>query len=40
MEHGRIIDVGTARDLEERQPAFRVSLEKAAAQEETEVEMA
>ncbi len=34
MEHGRIIDVGTARDLEERHPTFRVSLEKAAAERE------
>ncbi len=34
MEHGRIVDVGTARDLEKRQPAFRVSLEKAAAIQE------
>jgi len=34
MEHGRIIDVGTARELEERHPAFRVSLEKAAAARE------
>jgi ABC-type multidrug transport system fused ATPase/permease subunit len=42
MEHGRVIDVGTARDLEARQPAFRVSLEKAsaAAQEKAEAEMA
>ncbi len=32
MENGRIIDVGTARELEERHPAFRVSLEKAAAE--------
>jgi ABC-type multidrug transport system fused ATPase/permease subunit len=31
MEHGSIIDVGTARDLEKRQPGFRVSMEKAAA---------
>jgi len=34
MEHGRIIDVGTVRDLEERHPTFRVSLEKAAAERE------
>jgi hypothetical protein len=32
MENGRIIDVGTARELEERHPSFRVSLEKAAAE--------
>jgi ABC-type multidrug transport system fused ATPase/permease subunit len=31
MVHGRIVDVGTAAELSERQPAFRVSLEKAAA---------
>ena len=30
MVHGRIVDVGTAAELRERQPAFRVSLEKAA----------
>ncbi len=35
MENGRIVDVGTARDLEKRQPAFRVSLEKAAAIQES-----
>jgi ATP-binding cassette, subfamily B, bacterial len=40
MEQGSIIDVGTARDLEKRHPAFRVSLEKASAQEEGETEMA
>jgi len=34
MEQGRIIDVGTAQDLEKRHPAFRVSLEKAAAERE------
>ncbi|SPF47457.1 ABC transporter [Syntrophobacter sp. SbD1] len=41
MEHGRIVDVGTASDLKERQPAFRLSLEKAAsaAQEEIQVKM-
>jgi len=32
MVHGRIVDVGTAAELRQRQPAFRVSLEKAAAQ--------
>jgi hypothetical protein len=32
MEHGRLIDVGTLHDLEERHPSFRVSLEKAAAE--------
>jgi ATP-binding cassette, subfamily B, bacterial len=32
MEQGSIIDVGTARDLEKRHPAFRVSLEKASAE--------
>jgi ATP-binding cassette subfamily B protein len=38
MEQGHIVDVGTALELEERQPAFRVSLEKAAAaQKEVEV---
>ena len=31
MVHGRIVDVGTAAELTERQPAFRVSLDKAAA---------
>jgi ABC-type bacteriocin/lantibiotic exporter with double-glycine peptidase domain len=31
LVHGRIVDVGTAAELRERQPAFRVSLEKAAA---------
>jgi ABC-type bacteriocin/lantibiotic exporter with double-glycine peptidase domain len=30
MVHGRIVDVGTAAELRQRQPAFRVSLEKAA----------
>jgi ATP-binding cassette, subfamily B, bacterial len=41
MEQGRIIDVGTARELEKRHPAFRVSLEKAsaAAQEGAEGKM-
>ncbi len=29
MVHGRIVDVGTAAELTQRQPAFRVSLEKA-----------
>jgi ABC-type multidrug transport system fused ATPase/permease subunit len=32
MEHGRIIDVGTARELESRHPGFRVTLEKASAE--------
>lgn len=41
MEQGRIVDVGPAHELEERQPAFRVSLEKAAAaQDKTEVLLA
>ncbi|MFZ2089260.1 MAG: ABC transporter ATP-binding protein [Desulfobaccales bacterium] len=41
MEYGRIIDVGTAHDLERRQPAFRISLEKAAAtRDETETVIA
>jgi ATP-binding cassette, subfamily B, bacterial len=42
MEQGRIIDVGTVKDLEERHPTFRVSLEKAAAaaQEGAEVKVA
>lgn len=41
MEHGHIVDIGTAFDLQERQPAFRVSLEKAAAaQDEVEVRLA
>jgi ATP-binding cassette, subfamily B, bacterial len=41
MAQGHIVDVGTALELEERQPAFRVSLEKAAAaQEEVEVHTA
>lgn len=31
MVHGRIVDVGTAEELRQRQPAFRASLEKAAA---------
>jgi ABC-type bacteriocin/lantibiotic exporter with double-glycine peptidase domain len=31
MVHGRIVDMGTAAELTKRQPAFRVSLEKAAA---------
>jgi ATP-binding cassette, subfamily B, bacterial len=31
MVHGRIVDVGSVTELTERQPAFRVSLEKAAA---------
>ena len=31
MEHGRIIDIGTVRELEKRHPKFRVSLEKASA---------
>jgi ABC-type multidrug transport system fused ATPase/permease subunit len=42
MEQGRIIDVGTVHELEERHPAFRVSLEKAsaAAQERAELNRA
>jgi len=42
MEQGRVVDVGTARDLEKRHPAFRETLERAsaAAQEKAEVEMA
>jgi ATP-binding cassette, subfamily B, bacterial len=31
MVHGRIVDMGTAAELTDRQPAFRVSLEKASA---------
>ena len=38
MVHGRIVDVGTAAELRQRQPAFRVSLEKAAAQAQPETE--
>jgi ATP-binding cassette subfamily B protein len=34
MEQGRIIDVGTVRDLEKRHPGFRVTLEKASAERE------
>jgi ABC-type transport system involved in cytochrome bd biosynthesis fused ATPase/permease subunit len=42
MEHGRIIDVGTASDLKELQPAFLSSLEKAssAVQERAVLNMA
>ena len=43
MEHGRIIDIGTVRELEKRHPKFRVSLEKAsaaAAQREAEAKKA
>jgi ATP-binding cassette subfamily B protein len=34
MEQGRIVGVGTVRDLEERHPGFRVTLEKASAERE------
>ena len=37
MVHGRIVDVGTAAELSERQPAFRVSLEKAASKAQPQV---
>ena len=38
MVHGRIVDVGTAAELTERQPAFRVSLEKAASKAQSKPE--
>jgi ATP-binding cassette, subfamily B, bacterial len=34
MEQGRIVDVGTVRDLEKRHPGIRVTLEKASAERE------
>jgi len=34
MERGRIVDVGTADDLEKRHPGFRLTLEKASAERE------
>jgi ATP-binding cassette, subfamily B, bacterial len=38
MEQGRIIDVGTVRDLEDRHPGLRVTLEKASAEREAAVQ--
>jgi ATP-binding cassette, subfamily B, bacterial len=38
MEQGRIVDVGRVRDLEERHPGFRVTLEKASAEREAAVQ--
>ena len=38
MVHGKIVDVGTVVELTERQPAFWMSLEKAAAQVEAQTE--
>jgi hypothetical protein len=38
MVNGKIVDVGTVVELTERQPAFWMSLEKAAAQAQPEME--
>ncbi len=38
MVHGKIVDVGTVAELTARQPAFWMSLEKAAAQAQSQTE--